>query len=297
MNQLTKNIIMTAGDEGKQWLDSLPSLVAACAKKWNLVDFSPFKNLSYNYVLLGRRQEDGRNIVLKLSFFKEELKQEAIALKTFNGNGCVRLLDFDIDKGALLLEQVSPGVSLKSLFPTHDDAAVIHTAQVMQQLHAQRVIDTTAFPTIETWLRALRLTKNSLLPIKHLEQAQKLTTDLLFSQGPPVLLHGDLHHDNVLSSANGEWLAIDPKGVIGEFAYEVGAFIRNPIPELLKQSDPSKIISSRLTLFADLLAINKQRLKDWSYVQAILAACWATENDGVWQQWLQCAELIDDTKI
>lgn len=75
---------------------------------------------------------------------------------------------------------------------------------------------------------------------------------------------GDLHHDNILqnsddearySFSDGGWLVIDPKGVIGEQAYEVAAFIRNPIPELLTHDDAPTIIHNRITRFAELLEL------------------------------------------
>ena len=294
MDQFTKNIILAGGNDGENWLNSLPSLVSFFTEKWQLAALSPVKNLSYNFILKGYRKKDNFKIVLKLGFFKDAIKQEASALNAYNGNGCAKLLAFDESSGALLLEQVSPGVSLKTLFPAHDEAAVVHAVRVMQQLHTQPVIDRTLFPTIEHWLNSLNCIEKNILPKNHLERAQELSSDLLGSQGPSVLLHGDLHHDNILlSNTRSSWLVIDPKGVIGEPAYEVGAFIRNPMSDLLELPDPSKIIAKRLTLFADLLKIDKQRLKDWSYVQAILAACWAAEDGGAWQQWIRCAELID----
>ena len=84
---------------------------------------------------------------------------------------------------------------------------------------------------------------------------------------------------------------------MGESAYEVGAFIRNPMPALLEQSDSSKIIARRLTFFSDFAYMEKQRLKDWSYVQAVLSACWSVEDGETWQQSIDCAELIDQATV
>lgn len=94
---------------------------------------------------------------------------------------------------------------------------------------------------------------------------------------PYVLLHGDLHHDNTLQNDD-SWIVIDPKGVIGEPAYEVAAFIRNPIPQLLKHSDASNIIRHRIKYFAKLLELSEQCIVDWCCVQAVLAWVWALED-------------------
>ena len=69
-----------------------------------------------------------------------------------------------------------------------------------------------------------------------MRKAESLFAGLLASMDAPVVLHGDLHHFNILSAQRQPWLAIDPKVVPGEPAYETGAFIRNPIPDIY--SDP-----------------------------------------------------------
>lgn len=75
-------------------------------------------------------------------------------------------------------------------------------------------------------------------------------------------------------SQNGnDWVVIDPKGVIGESAYEVAAFIRNPMPELLNHADVPNIILNRITHFAKIMELPSQRILDWCFVQAVLA--WA----------------------
>jgi streptomycin 6-kinase len=75
-----------------------------------------------------------------------------------------------------------------------------------------------------------------------------------------------------------DWLVIDPKGVIGESAYEVAAFIRNPIPELMHHADATTIIHNRITRFAEALELTCKRILDWCFVQAVLAWAWALED-------------------
>jgi streptomycin 6-kinase len=88
------------------------------------------------------------------------------------------------------------------------------------------------------------------------------------------LLHGDLHHDNILQNGK-DWLVIDSKGVIGESAYEEAAFIRNPMPELLTHDNTPNIIPNRITRRAGLLELPSQRIFDWYFVQAVLSWVWA----------------------
>jgi streptomycin 6-kinase len=110
-----------------------------------------------------------------------------------------------------------------------------------------------------------------------LQKAREIRDQLLKTAEPDVLLHGDLHHDNILQNGN-DWVVIDPKGVIGESAYEVAAFIRNPMPELLTHDDAPNIIHNRITRLAGLLELSERRILDWCFVQAVLSWMWAIED-------------------
>jgi streptomycin 6-kinase len=115
---------------------------------------------------------------------------------------------------------------------------------------------------------------------------------LLVTSAPTVLLHGDLHQDNILQDGD-EWLVIDPKGVIGEDAYEVGAFIRNPIEMLISSEKVLDMLRYRVKYFSDELFIPSQRIKDWSFVQAVLAWAWALEDGLESQIWEKIAEVLN----
>ncbi len=270
-----QNILHIYKAKGTSWLAALPATTQKLASIWNLTDLVVAPNLSYNYVLFGKQNE--LPIVLKIGCDQAEMKKEMQALQAYNGNGCIRLLAVNLDHNALLIEQAHPGTTLKSLFPAQEMLAVQHAATVMRKLHAVAVANLEEFPTIADWLKILHNKKYEPLFGNHLKKARELAEQLLKTQTQPVLLHGDLHHENILSMGDG-WIAIDPKGVVGESAYEVGAFIRNPFPELLQQKNAAAIMQQRLELFSQLLRIEYQRLLTWSYVQAVLAACWAIDD-------------------
>jgi streptomycin 6-kinase len=253
------NISTIYGQKGRAWLQSLPHIVTKLSQQWKLTDLIPAPNLSYNYVLFA--QQNTTHVVLKIGYDNAEVQREMAALQQYAGNGCINLLDYDKKYNALLLERAMPGVTLKHLFPKHDDQAVEYTVEVMRKLHTIPVTDSSRFPTIVNWLQGLDKAHPA-LDKKHILRAQELSDELLATQHDVVLLHGDLHHENILSSSRG-YIAIDPKGVIGEPAYEIGAFIRNPFPDLLQQKNPAEIMHRRLALFAQLLKINQQRLLHW----------------------------------
>lgn len=273
MNEFEKNIINLYGEEGKKWLNNLPKLTAQMASKQGLSDLKPIKNLSYNYVLSGH--QNSKPIILKLSLDTEGLKRETLALKAFAEFGAVNVLMES--EGMLLLQRAVPGISLKSYFPGQDDNAIQITCECLKRLHQTPILSDARFPHIKDWLIALD--KNISIPAVYLHKARKLRDELVTTSTASVLLHGDLHHDNILQNGN-EWVAIDPKGVIGDSDYEIAAFIRNPMPELLTHDNPLSIIDNRITRCAEILKSSKERIIDWCYVQSVLAWAWTLEDNG-----------------
>lgn len=217
------NIISIYREKGKAWLDELPQLVSAISSRLDLRDLHEVTNLTYNYVLSGFQRDNP--IILKLGLDNAGLKQEAFALKCFAGCGAVKVLSED--EGMLLLEQAVPGASLKRYFPDREQESIEIVCKVMKKLHQANIPATHNFPHIKDWLTVLDKDWN--IPNHYLQKARKLRDELLQTSKPDVLLHGDLYHDNILQNGD-DWVVIDPKGVIGEPAYEVAAFIRNPMP-------------------------------------------------------------------
>jgi len=305
MKNFTENIYALWGDAGKDWLKLLPRLVDQISLQWGLRDLSVVKNLSYNYVLTGF-QEDSP-VVLKFIFDKRAFEQERDALMFYKSNGCVGLLDSDQETQCLLLECIKPGISLRTFcLPenfkstgTIEEYRVRSVVELMKKLHTVTSIekDLARFQSINFWLKDLFEIQTDRIPEiseKYLIKARSLSQELMVSQAKPVLLHGDLHHENILLRNRDSWVAIDPKGVIGEKEYEVGAFIRNPMPSFLEQQNPEKTITRTIELFADYLEMDKQRLQAWSFVQAVLAACWMVQDNQDPKNMLVMTSLLDN---
>lgn len=289
--EFSTTITQLYGQYGRLWLESLPKRVALCAEQWHLSELSVSQHLSYNYVVMAVRDTDNAPVVIKLGYDAATFRYEQTALELYNGAGCVRLLAHDAQQQALLLEQLIPARPLSSLFPHHENAAIEQLVRIMSALHAVPLPNTTPLPTIADWLSILAYNCQE-IPVYHVHKARELARHLLASQQKPVLLHGDLHQGNILSD-HATWRSIDPKGVMGEPAYEVGTFIRNPTQLLIEHEHAQTIITNRINLFAKLMRIDRQRIKDWSYVQAVLAAFWQ-EQDGLdSEDMIRAAELID----
>jgi streptomycin 6-kinase len=285
------------GVRGAAWLRQLPSLVSRFEARWSLTAHAPLPNLSYNYVAPAT-DAAGTPLMLKLGVPNPELLSEIDALHAYDGRGCVRLLACDREQGALLLERLVPGTPLAGLCVHDDEQCTSVAARIMHALW-RPAPPNHSFPTIERWVAGLGRRHARFengtgpLPGALVERAEGLFADLLDSMDSPVLLHGDLHHDNILADGPNSWKAIDPKGVIGEPAYEVGALLRNPFPSLLSMPRPQRILGRRLDQLCSELGFDRQRLLDWSLAQAVLSAWWCLEdNVPCWEGMIACAELL-----
>ncbi len=283
------------------WLGSLPDIIAECERAWLLTAMPPLDNLSYNYIAPAIRA-DGSDVILKVGVPNPELTTEIEALLRFDGRGCARLLAFDRDRGALLLERLRPGEPVAKL--ADDEQATRIAARIMRQLW-RPAPPNHPFPTIARWAAGLDRMRHRFdggtgpLPKPLVEKAEQLFAELLDSMQQPVLLHGDLHHWNILSAERQPWLAIDPKGVVGEPAYEVGALLRNMAPHLLAQTNRRshlrRIVARRVDILADELGFDRERLLGWGLAQAILSAWWSIEDHGQGWEWaVHCAKLTDE---
>jgi len=288
------------GDEGVAWLIQLPDIIAASEQEWSLRVGEPLENLSFNYIAPAVRA-DGSEVILKLGIPNREVATEIEALRLYDGRGCVKLLAANHNLGALLLEQIKPGTQLLDV--SDDDEATRIAAQVMGQLW-QPVPDDHPFPTAARWAQGLERMRKRYdgstgpLPSDLVEKAEALFNELLGAMETLVLLHGDLHHENILCAERAPWLAIDPKGVVGEPAYEVGALLRNIKLQLLDRLQPSKILARRVSILKEELGFEQERMLGWGLAQAVLAAWWCLEDNlDCWKWLIYCAEQINEVMI
>lgn len=271
---------------GAEWLENLPNLLAECERHWSLTVQPTNFTLSFNYVAPATLA-DGTQVVLKVGVPNRELRTEIEALRLYNGRSAVRLLDADPDKGLLLLERLRPGQMLTTI--TNDDEATRLAAEVMQKLW-RPLPAAHNFPSVADWANGLAELRQAFgggtgpFDKTLVETAESLFTDLLASMSEPMLLHGDLHHYNILSADNG-WRVIDPKGIVGEPAYEVGALLRNPIATIFDEPELDRITARRLDILAETLALDRERLRQWSLAQAVLSAWWDYEDGGSSADW------------
>jgi streptomycin 6-kinase len=290
---LVDSVTHVLGDPGRAWLDALPSLLAACEREYGLTVGPPFE-LSYNYVAPATLA-DGTDAVLKLSPFSRDFRRELATIQHYDGHGMVRLLDSDEARGVALLERLQPGTMLAQL--DDDDSQTEIAASIMLQLRRPSPPDR-GLLTTRDWLGAFERHRTEHggagpLPGDLFERGEAVFDELLQSSAPAVLLHGDLHHYNILSAQRAPWLAIDPHGVIGEPAFEVGAFFGNPL-DLASRPGLPRILERRGRIFSERLGFDYHRIIAWAFAYRMLSAVWSAENGGTgWADSVAIARVLD----
>lgn len=277
-DKFRQTILGVHGEQGKIWLDRFPELISYCERNWQLKILHPYE-LTYNYVA-AVALEDGTEAALKLCVPNKESRSEEQALRWYEGKGAARVIASEPDRGILLMESVKPGYTLHSV---EDDSEAMRAAgQVMKRLWRPAPADNPVFSSVAGWTQGLKRLRQTFaggtgpLPERMVERAERTFEQLLQTAGAPLLLHGDLHHGNILAGHREPWIAIDPKGVIGEAEYEVCALLTNHWPE----NDPIGVLRNRVDVLASVLELDRSRMLMWAMSFGVLSAFWFIE-DGV----------------
>lgn len=289
------NIRDLYGDEGEAWINDLLSHLTQLSAKWNFRFLKVMPNLTYNFVGLVEVIATGERAIIKMGPRHKNIGTEVQWLQCFN-KGVPRIYWHDDEHHAFLMECLEPGNSLKTLVKVgQDDSAtrlLCHTIRDLQS-HQQNKSD---FPHLSELAGSLSLLKNH-LDDGILSKAESLFHELTTGRVKDVVLHGDLHHDNVLSSG-AMWKVIDPHGYVGDPAFEAGAMIYNPCDYFPKERSLSQIVERRLKIIVEELPFDPKRIKAWSYCRTVLSIAWTFEDHGTLPAFeIEIVSAIDQAKI
>lgn len=273
---------------GAAWLAALPDLVHRAAQRWQLTLDEPYGVGTASWTAPGTTP-DGTPIVLKISFPHDEASYEAIALAMWRGGAVVELLAHDADDWALLLRRAHPGTPLLRT-PGHPDEQIDACLGVLANLHRVPVAQA-GVPELRSvctsWAqvaeqRAHRwvhlLAAHGDLVARGLEQLRTFSLDM---SAPAVLLHGDLNPGNLILDDPGvpHWLAIDPKPMVGDPAYELWPVL-SQIDDPFAYPDPLAILGPRLLRSASTLGLPPRRVAQWAVARTVESVLWQLDT---WQ--------------
>jgi streptomycin 6-kinase len=262
--------VADAGLTHAEWLERVPDLVTECCRGWGLRLGEPYVQGAAGYASRAELS-DGTHVVLKIIFPHREAEHEAKALELWNGDGAVRLLAYDDERWAMLIERCEPGTLLAH---ADSDAALDVFADLLPRLWKPagepfRPLAEEASLWIESmpaeWERAGRPFKRKIL-----DEAIDLLATLSQTQGEQVLLHQDLHSDNVLAAQREPWLVIDPKPLIGEREFALAPIVRD-----FELGHARCDALRRLDRLTSELGLDRERVVGWTVGQSV---AWAFDS-------------------
>ncbi len=214
----------------------LPDAAQECADRWGFVATEELVSGNCSRVFANARQ------VLKVPFQGEELTSGYWAARKLAEAGGPAVIASDAEHGIVLMERVIPGTSL--------------VAANLPDGEARRV-------ALGIIARIQGLSTEDAKPMaEFFDVITPLRQKLIDTTSSPKFLHGDLHHGNILRGENG-WVVIDPKGLVGDLAYEPVAFMRNPIEWVAIAPDLLEVTRFRAEWFAHALGVKPGRIIAW----------------------------------
>jgi streptomycin 6-kinase len=278
--RLRETVSAWEGAAGAAWLTSLPQLVRDCLDRWKLTLERVFEPGGQISLVLYVRRADDSPAVLKLGLPSPEADLEHAALAHWDGRGAVRLFEAAPEHRAMLLERLHGEVPLLSLV---ESKAMLEAAGTLQRLWVApperhsftRVHERVAELTKELRRQRDLPARTELRPL--LDEALSLADDLLADSTEEVLLHGDFHHGNVLAAERSPWLAIDPKPLVGERAYDLAWLAQDRLETLAGVAGPQAAARRRLQRLSDAVDVDRDRLRGWTLFRTVAAGIWSLE--------------------
>ena len=269
------------GPSGAEWGAGLPRLLAEMCDDWSLEPAGPVGTGWTSLVLPVTR--DGGRLALKLVWPHVEGRDEALALRHWDGRGAVRLVQADPSRWAMLLEALDPARDLRTL---DAESACEVAGQVLARLHRPappglRLLSEFAH------LQAEKLAATEgVLPRRMVERVQGRVRDLTADPAcDATLVHTDLHYENVLHALpdsprplDDQWVAIDPHAMAGHPGFEVQPLLRNRADELGTGSAFRWLVRRRVEVVCEAAGIDEDEALAWSYVATAMQARWAAED-------------------
>ncbi|MEU9644687.1 aminoglycoside phosphotransferase family protein [Streptomyces sp. NPDC048188] len=276
------------GEAGRAFVAGLPALAEEFLLRWDLRLDGPSMH-GWAALVLPVVRGDGTEAVLKLQIVDAESEGEPVALRTWAGDGAVRLLDHDAATGTMLLERLDAGRMLSHVEDSRE--AVLVIARLLAHLTA-----TPAPPGMrrlgDIARGMLERTPGTLERIAD-PADRRLVADCaaavreVADEPGDRLLHWDLHYENVLAADRARWLAIDPKPLAGDPAFDL-------LPALDNRYDPAQT-RWRFDAMTDVLGLDRERARAWSLGRVLQNSLWNVEDgDPLEQPQLEIGRLLRD---
>ncbi|MFD5069499.1 aminoglycoside phosphotransferase family protein [Streptomyces sp. NPDC058369] len=267
------------GQEGAAWVAGLPALAASMLERWDLERDGPARAGEASLVLPVLRP-DGTPAALRLQMPRQETTAALIGLRTWNGNGTVRLLDHDPMSSSMLLERLDGARTLASI--NDDDLAMGTLAELHARLvavPAPRGLRHLGDITSEMLDQAPRAITRPADPTDRalLRDWASAVTELAGEPGDRML-HWDLHYDNVLAAQREPWIAIDPEPLAGDPGFDLWPALNSRWDDVVAKGNTSRIVRRRFDLLTEVLGLDRARATGWTLRRLLQNALWDIDD-------------------
>ncbi len=290
--------------EGLNWLDRLPDLVEQACRDWKLVIAGvPYDGGVCGWVAPVRSARG--DAVLKVSWPHSEARTEAVALRWWDGSGSVRLLAENPGTWTMLLERCRPGTPLRDAgLPSGRGLAI--GAELLNALWGKGAPPTdgphfdTMAAVCNQWAdeadRRLEAHGAALVALGTdpavLRTGIELLRSLPGSAERQVVVHGDFNPGNVLAAGRAPYLAIDPKPMVGDPAYDPWSLVAQ-LDWPFRLGDAGRVVLARIDWLAGELDLPAQRIAAWGVARDVQGGLWAASagNPALGAKWLRSAMI------
>ena len=243
------------------WLEKLPRVIDELQDRWTLSLGRPFEaDVSCSWVAPAVRK-DGTRAVLKLGMPHMEGTHEIQALQLLDGDPTVRLLEYDVELNAMLLEQCEPGTALRERPEPEQDVVIAGLLRRFWRRPASPHSFRPLSVMVAHWANEAMKAASSWPDQGLLRAGLRLFEELSRPSSEDVLLATDLHAGNVLRAQRAPWLVIDPKPFVGDRAYDATQHLFNCRDRMLKAPHAT------IDRFADLLEVDHERVRLWMFAR------------------------------
>lgn len=263
-------------------------------KPWELSEIEFQKSLSTNSLIFYAVSKQYGRVILK-ALINNGFDKEILACKLFQGENFCKIYEYSLEDQVYIMERIMPADTLYESAPRNDRIKIV--GRIFKGLHKTDIPDS-AFPTYSEWFEAGKEGTKNRKDCEELYQylygAERMLADINQKYSRNLLLHGDLHHENILKNENGSYTVIDPKGVIGDPVFDLSRFILDEFRDDLI-SEPKDVIIDFVQKLGDSVGIPCEILLRCLYIETVI---WLFREELANGESLEeCQQLITNMKV
>ena len=261
-------------------------------EQWELSEITFQPSLSINSLIFYAFSKQYGEVIFKILIYNDD--NEIISLIQFQGENFCKLYEYSLEDNVYLMERIIPADTLYE--SARRDERITIIGDIFKILHKPDLPDST-FPTYSEWFEVgkegTKNRKDCEELRQYLESAEGMLKDICKKYSRNVLLHGDLHHENILKNEHGSYTVIDPKGVAGDPVFDLSRFILDEFRDDLV-SEPKEVIIDFVKNLGESVGIPWETLLRCLYIETVI---WLFREELANGESLEeCEQLITNMK-